>query len=308
AYLGRQLFALERVARERLLVVLVLTFFSMLFWAFFEQAGSSINNFTDRNVDRVAEHRHVTAAEVGKTLELSPTQEQVGYDNGTALFTLQDLDRLRAQHEKDPSFRVPWTVTARDVGMGIAERADEVPASVFQAANAGFILILGLVLTALWGALGRRGLEPSTPAKFALGLAQLSLGFVALWYGAHSANGRGMVAVAWLLLAYLLHTTGELCLSPVGLSMITKLTPKVLVSTVMGTWFLASAFAEYLAAIISQFTGVSEGASEPRVPIPQETVLVYGNVFGKIALASMLGAAVCFALTPWLRRFMHDGS
>jgi POT family proton-dependent oligopeptide transporter len=306
AYLGRQLFALDRVARERLVVVLVLTFFSMLFWAFFEQAGSSINNFTDRNVDRVTEHHHVTAADVGRTLELSPTQEQIGYENGAQLFTLRDLDRLRAEHEKDPGFRLPWTVTARDVGMGIAERADEVPASVFQAANAGVILVFGLVLTALWGALGRRGLEPSTPTKFALGLAQLSLGFVALWYGAHTASERGMVGVLWLLLAYLLHTTGELCLSPVGLSMITKLTPKVLVSTVMGTWFLASAFAEYLAAIISQFTGVSDGASEPRVPIPHETVLVYGNVFGKIAIASMVGSAVCFALVPWLRRFMHD--
>jgi proton-dependent oligopeptide transporter, POT family len=306
AYLGRQLFALERIARERLIVVLVLTFFSMLFWAFFEQAGTSINNFTDRNVDRVTEHRHATQADVGKTLELSPTQEQLGYTNGGSLFTLKDLDRLRAEHEKEPGFRVPWTVTAGDVGMGIAERADEVPASVFQAANAAFILIFGLVLSALWGALGRRGAEPSTPAKFALGLAQLSLGFAALWYGAQHATERGMVAAAWLLLGYLLHTTGELCLSPVGLSMITKLTPTVLISTVMGTWFLASAFAQYLAAIISQFTGVSDSDAEPRIPIPHETVLVYGGVFGKIALASMLGAAVCFALSPWLRRFMHE--
>jgi POT family proton-dependent oligopeptide transporter len=256
----------------------------------------------------VTEHRHVTAADVGRTFELSPTQEQLGYENGGALFTLEDLDRLRAEHGQNPDFRIPWTVTARDVGMGVAERGDEVPASLFQAANAGFILVFGLVLTALWGALGRRGLEPSTPTKFALGLTQLSLGFVALWYGAHTASERGMVGVLWLLLAYLLHTTGELCLSPVGLSMITKLTPKVLVSTVMGTWFLASAFAEYLAAIISQFTGVSEGAGETRVPIPHETVLVYGNVFGKIAVASMVGSAVCFALTPWLRRFMHERS
>jgi POT family proton-dependent oligopeptide transporter len=197
-------------------------------------------------------------------------------------------------------------VTPDDVGMGIAERSDEVPASVFQAANAGFILVFGLVFTALWGALGRRRLEPSTPAKFALGFAQLSLGFVALWYGAHTASPRGMVGAEWLILAYLLHTTGELCLSPVGLSMITHLTPKQLVSTVMGNWFLASAFAQYLAAIISQFTGVGEGDAQPRIPIPHETVLVYGGVFGKIAITSMVGAAACFALTPWLRRAMHD--
>jgi POT family proton-dependent oligopeptide transporter len=306
AYLGREMLKLDSIARERLLVVLVLTFFSMLFWAFFEQAGSSINNFTDRNVDRVLEHRTATAADVGRSLELSPTQEQIGYHNGPSLFTLKDLDALRARHESEPEFKVPWLVTQDDVGMGIAERGDEVPASVFQASNAGFILIFGLVLTALWGALARRNLEPTTPTKFALGFVQLSLGFASLWYGAHTATQRGMVAASWLILGYLFHTTGELCLSPVGLSMITRLTPKLLVSTLMGNWFLASAFAEYLAAIISQFTGVGEGDAQPHIPIPSETVHVYGDVFGKIALASMVGAVICFALVPWLRRSMHE--
>jgi POT family proton-dependent oligopeptide transporter len=305
-YVARQMVKLDRTARDRLLVVLVLTFFSTLFWAFFEQAGSSINNFTDRNVDRVREQRHLTSADLGKTLELAPTQEQLGYTNGTSLFTLKDLDGLRAAHEKDPSFHVTWTVGPDNVGMGVAERSDEVPASVFQAANAGFILVFGLVLTALWGALGKRHLEPSTPFKFVLGLLQLSLGFVALWYGARTATPRGMVGVEWLLIGYLLHTTGELCLSPVGLSMVTRLTPAILVSTMMGMWFLASAFAQYLAAIISQFTGVGEDSAEPRIPIPHETVLVYGEVFGKIAVASLVSAAILLALTPWLRRSTHE--
>jgi POT family proton-dependent oligopeptide transporter len=90
--------------------------------------------------------------------------------------------------------------------------------------------------------------------------------------------------------------------------MVTRLTPSILVSTMMGMWFLASAFAQYLAAIISQFTGVGDESAEPRIPIPRETVLVYGGVFGKIALASLVAAAVCFALTPWLRRSMHQES
>jgi POT family proton-dependent oligopeptide transporter len=305
-FLTRALTKLERVARERLTVVMVLMFFSMLFWSFFEQAGSSINNFTDRNVDRVSERRHVTAAEIGSTLELAPTQEQVGYSNGQSLFTLQDLDRVRAQHDAEPGFRIPWRVVPDNLGMGIAERTDEIPASIFQATNPVFILLFGLVLTALWGALGKRRLEPSTPAKFALGLVQLSLGFAAIWYGAHTASPRGMVAVEWLLLGYLLHTLGELCISPVGLSMVSRLSPKVLVSTVMGAWFLATAFSQYLAAIISQFTGVGEGDAELKVPIPRDTVDLYGSVFGKIAVASMLAALVCFALTPMLRRFTHE--
>jgi len=306
AFLTRALTRLEKLARDRLLVVMVLMFFSMLFWSFFEQAGSSINNFTDRNVDRVIERRHVTREEVGKTLELSPTQEQVGYANGSSLFTLHDLDRLRTEHEGDPSFRIRWQVVPENVGMGIAERTDEIPASVFQATNPVCILLFGLVLTALWGALGKRRLEPSTPAKFGLGLAQLSLGFAAIWYGAHTSTPRGMVAMQWLLLGYLLHTLGELCLSPVGLSMVTRLSPPLLVSTVMGVWFLATAFSQYLAAIISQFTGAGEGDAGLKAPIPRETVVLYGGVFGKIAVASMLAALLCFALTPMLRRFTHE--
>jgi POT family proton-dependent oligopeptide transporter len=169
-----------------------------------------------------------------------------------------------------------------------------------------FILLFGLVLTALWGALGKRRLEPSTPAKFALGLVQLSLGFAAIWYGAKTSTARGMVGMEWLLAGYLLHTLGELCLSPVGLSMVSRLSPPLLVSTVMGVWFLATAFSQYLAAIISQFTGASEGDAELKVPIPRETVVLYGGVFGKIALASMVAALLCFALTPLLRRFTHE--
>jgi POT family proton-dependent oligopeptide transporter len=304
-YLFRELFRLDKIARERLLVVLILTFFSMLFWSFFEQAGSSVNNFTDRNVDRVGQAHVITQAEVGQTLEISPTQEQVGYKNGDHVFALADLDALRAKNEKNPTFTIPWTVANDNVGMGIGARADEVPASVFQAVNPVFILIFGVVFTALWTWLGKLGREPSTPFKFALGLLQLALGFAIYWYGAVTATDRGMVGVSFLVLGYLLQTTGELCLSPVGLSMVTRLTPLHLVSTMMGTWFLASAFAQYLAAIISQFTGVSEGGAEGAAPLPRDTVMIYGEVFLKIAIVGLGSAAVCFALVPLLKRWTH---
>ena len=116
------------------------------------------------------------------------------------------------------------------VGMGIG--GSEIPASVFQAANPVFILLFGLAFSALWLQLGSLGIEPSTPVKFSLGLVQLGLGYGALWYGCTLADARGMVGVSWLLLGYALHTTGELCISPVGLSMVTKLSPGRLVSTV----------------------------------------------------------------------------
>jgi POT family proton-dependent oligopeptide transporter len=190
--------------------------------------------------------------------------------------------------------------------MIVAERNDEIPASWFQSINAVYILVFGLVFTALWGFLSKRGLEPSTPIKFGLGLLQLGLGFGAFWYGAQTADDRGIVALVWLFVGYLLHTTGELCLSPVGLSMVTKLSPAFLVSTVMGTWFLATAFSQFLAAIIAQFTGVHHGTEEGAgVPVPRDTVNVYGDVFFKIAIAAIISAAICLVLSPLLTKWMH---
>jgi POT family proton-dependent oligopeptide transporter len=307
-YIGIETVRLDTIPRHRMYVVLILTFFSMLFWSFFEQAGSSVNNFTDRNVDRVLEERSITAAEVGKTIRLQPTQEQLGYHNGDRMFTLDMLDKLREEHKAQPNFAIDWRVAGDNVGMGVARRIAEIPASTFQAVNPIYILTFGLVFTALWTVLARFRLEPSTPVKFALGLLQLGLGFGAFWYGAVMADERGMVALVWLFLGYLLHTTGELCLSPVGLSMVTRLSPAKLVSTVMGMWFLATAFSQLLAAIIAQFTGVSggEGGAAGEIPIPKQTVHLYGDVFGKIAVSALVSAVICFALAPLLSRWMHS--
>jgi len=306
-YLGIDMLRLGKVPRERMFVVLILTFFSMLFWSFFEQAGSSVNNFTDRNVDRVFQQRTITAEDVGKTITIQPTQEQLGFHNSDQLFTLDVLGKLRDEHKKNPNFEIQWSIAEDNVGMGIASRAHEMPASTFQSINPIYILIFGLAFTALWSVLAKLKLEPSTPVKFALGLFQLGLGFGAFWYGTQMADERGMVALVWLFLGYLFQTTGELCLSPVGLSMVTKLSPTRLVSTVMGVWFLATAFSQLLAAIIAQFTGVTEegNAGEVTIPVPIETVGVYGGVFGTIAISAIVSALICFALAPLLSYWMH---
>jgi POT family proton-dependent oligopeptide transporter len=310
-YLIFETVRLEKLARHRMYVVLVLTFFSMLFWAFFEQAGSSLNNFTDRNVRRVvpgAVLSTITKADVGKTIRIEPTQEQLGFHDGQQLFTLTALNELRSRHGDAKGLEIDWHVAADNVGMRIARRSGEIPASLFQATNSIYILLLGLVFTAAWTWLGARGLEPSTPLKFALGLLQLGLGFAALWLGAQTADARGMVAMGWLLLTYLLHTTGELCLSPVGLSMVTRLSPARLVSTVMGGWFLATAGSQFLAAVIAQFTRVGQAGAEAKwIPAPQETLPVYANVYGLVAVAAVASAVICFALVPLLKTWMHEG-
>ncbi|MFT4640179.1 MAG: POT family proton-dependent oligopeptide transporter [Verrucomicrobiales bacterium] len=316
----------QKVERERMFVVLILTFFSMLFWAFFEQAGSSMNNFADRNIDRARESRLLTSEDIAKTMTFRVpikttdaalidlpllSQEQLGYEQGEGVFNMTNLSELREAVQNGTAgatTQVTWTLTENHIGMGILEAGQgEMPASEFQAANAIFILIFGLVFTAAWGFLRHRGWEPSTPVKFALGLLQVGLGFVVLWYGVKIADARGMVGMIWLILAYMLHTTGELCLSPVGLSMVTKLSPTRIVSTVMGAWFLATAFSNYLASLIAMLTRVSQGEDSQIVPAPIETVGIYGEVFGKIAVTAIVSALILFALTPILKRWMHIG-
>jgi POT family proton-dependent oligopeptide transporter len=296
-----------REERERLWVALVLMFFSMLFWAFFEQAGTSINNFTDRNVDRVSPVAVVTDADVGKTLEVQVTQGLIGYEREGRPFTLDQLEALRKEAVEagaSPDAKtVAWPVVASNVGMPV--RASEIPASTFQSANPIFILLFGVVFSSLWRILAERGLEPSTPVKFSLGLVQLGLGFFVLAFAASTADDRGMAGMGWLVLAYLLHTTGELCLSPVGLSMITRLSPARLVSTAMGAWFLATAYSSLAAAIIAGLTGTEEHAGGDGVPLPIATVGVYGGVFFWVGVMATVAAVVLLVLSPVLKKWMH---
>ena len=113
-------------------------------------------------------------------------------------------------------------------------------AAQFGSLNAGFIMLLALPFASLWIWLAKRNLEPTTPVKFGLGIVQAGLGFGALVLGAQFPDAAGKISMIWLILAYLLHTTGELCLSPVGLSAVTKLSIGRVVGVSMGTWFLAT--------------------------------------------------------------------
>ena len=383
------IFRCNKIDRERLFVVVILAMFHTSFWAFFEQAGTSLNNWTDRNIDRVMESRTIESGEVGTQMKfrvdlktadpelaaLPPiTQEQLGQANGdpgfkamvsraiTAveaqrnlkraeseriseagiqdlvtsvqnepLFTMTGLFYLREATKLEPSdaaqFKtVDWTVAESNVGMGIAD--SEIPAAEFQAANAVYILLFGLVFSALWTYLSRRDRDPSAPLKFALGLGQLGLGFMVFYAGALSADGRGMSSMAYLLIGWMLVTTGELCISPVGLSMVTKLSPRRLVSTVMGVWFVSITYANYIAAIIATltspgqedqsklaalvqavvdiFTGASHGGGGLQmIPPPQQTASVYGEVFGLIGWIALGAALLCFLLKWTLNKWMH---
>jgi POT family proton-dependent oligopeptide transporter len=163
-------------------------------------------------------------------------------------------------------------------------------ASQFGAANSFFIFTLAPLFAFLWTWLGRRNIEPGTPVKFALGIIQAGLGFGALAYGAQFPNEAGIVSAWWLILAYLLHTTGELCLSPVGLSAVTKLSVPGVVGVMMGAWFLASAYSGYVAALLGTMVSESDG---------------FVTLFDQLLWAGVIAGVVLLIATPFLKRLMH---
>ena len=225
--------------------------------------------------------RELGQKDVGETVIMEINDSLVGFE----LPELGVLDNESVALLAKGEVKVP--IDQSHVGMPIG--GSETPASIFQSLNPTFILTFGLVFSTLWTWMASMNIEPNIPIKFSMGLAQLGLGFGAFYIGAEQATGQGMVWMGWLVLGYLLHTTGELCISPVGLSMVTKLSPANIVSTVMGSWFLALAFSNYLAAVIAKLTGVSHGGESggaASIPAPVETLAIYQPVFYKICLTS----------------------
>ncbi|MFB1023542.1 MAG: peptide MFS transporter [Vicingaceae bacterium] len=178
----------------------------------------------------------------------------------------------------------------------------EIPTSIFQLLNAFFIMTLAPLFSIMWIKLRANGKEPSTPMKFVLGLAQLALGFGVIVLAAQFAV-EGLVPIVFLIVMYLFHTTGELSLSPVGLSMITKLSPKRMVGFIMGVWFLSISLANKMAGKIGELTaGSNLGENATSI----ETLEVYSSTYltwGVFVVGS--AALVLFFLVPTLRKWMN---
>jgi POT family proton-dependent oligopeptide transporter len=226
----------NKVERERMLVLIVLTISTVVFWALFEQSAASMTLYADRVVDRNV-------------------------------------------------LGIEWT------------------ASQFGALNSLFIFTLAPLFAWLWTSLGRRGREPSTPIKFALGIAQAGLGFGALVIGASMPDESGRVAAVWLILAYLLHTTGELCLSPVGLSAVTKLAVPSVVGVMMGSWFLATAYSEFVAAQLAKLASVETVGGQ--VVDISVALASYTALFDSLLWVGLAVAAFMLLISPLLRKWMH---
>ena len=176
-------------------------------------------------------------------------------------------------------------------------------ASQFGSLNAGFIMLLAIPFAVLWTWLAKKNLEPSTPVKFGLGIIQAGLGFGALVLGAQFPDQAGQVAMIWLVLAYLLHTTGELCLSPVGLSAVTKLSIGNVVGVSMGTWFLATALSETVATRIGRMAAIDTSGGE--VSDVATAVATYTELYQFLMYLGVGVGVFMLVISPLLRRWMH---
>lgn len=226
-------FFLRGEARSRMLVAIILTVFSVLFWMLFEQAGSSLTLMAQRSVEL-------------------------------------------------PSF---------------------INAAQSNLVNPLMIVLLGPLFAALWQALGARGLEPPTPYKFSMALVIMGLSFVILaWATANQANAAFKIAFFWLALTYVLHTIAELMISPIGLSMITKLSAPRVVGLMMGVWFLSSSLAHALAGLVAKQTATETVGGV--VVDPAAALATYGQVYNQFGWIAVGVGLVLLAGSPLLKRMM----
>jgi POT family proton-dependent oligopeptide transporter len=182
----------------------------------------------------------------------------------------------------------------------------EMPASYFQSVNPLAVISLAPLMTIVWGYLYARKLEPSSPKKMAIGLGLVAMGYVVI---AIAVKGLGLgekVSMWWLIGLYVIHTIGELCLSPIGLSMVSKLAPLRLSSLMMGTWFLANAAADKFAGTLSALIpGGEEGSGGATQFLGFQITNLY-EFFVLFIIMSGAAAAILFVLSSWLEKRMHN--
>lgn len=222
--------------RDRMIAFVIFFLINVTFWACFEQAGTSLTLFADRNVDRTV---------------------------------------------------LGW----------------EMPAAMTQFFNPFFIIVFGSIFSVMWVKLSKIGRNPSIPLKFAFGIIQLALGFLVTKIGLQFVNDAYQVPLLTLVFLYLLHTTGELFLSPIGLSMVTKLAPKEVAGTAMGAWFLSNAVANYTAGQIATLTAGNSAGGE--VLTAAEGLAKYTNIFSTIGFVLLGIALVIIILNKPIKKLMH---
>ena len=284
--------SLTKTEKERIIVIFVAAFFVIFFWAAFEQAGASLTFFADEQMNRVVN----ISTNYGIVYLVITLASLLLY------YTLQRIMNIPKEYKilfgAIGLYLVYLVITGFVSGKNFIMK--EIPASTYNSVNAIFIVILAPLFAEFWANLGKRNLEPPSPYKQAMGLMFLSLGYVVIAIGVKDI-GSVKVSMMWLIALYFLHTVGELCLSPIGLSLVNKLAPVRFASLLMGTWFLANATANKFAGTLSSFYPEA-GKATSFLGYKMENLFDFFMLF-----VVMSGAAsiILFVLSKRLLKMMH---
>ena len=288
----------DPVERDRMGVLMALIVAALLFFSLYEQTYGSWVAFTDR----LLTHDFFPALVLDRPLPL-------GYYVAALLaMPLAFVGAMALGRAGRPRTGTVLFATAGAsvllmvLGMALLQRQT---ASSLTFLGALFILLLAPLFTALWGWLDRRGANPGKPVKTGLGLLFAGLSFVPLALAAQQVGASGALApVWWLVAAYLVLEIGEMCLSPVGLSAVTQLSVPKVTSLMMGTWFLATAFSEVLAAEFGKLAAL-EGFDAASSASVTQAAATYADLFWRMAGIGLGCGLAALALAPWLQRRMH---
>ena len=299
----------SRQELQMMVAAMVLIVFNVVFWTLFEQAGSSLTLFAERN----------TVLEIGWTAPLFAMFRAIAFSYylvaAVLVFGTAWLGWWFFASGEEAATKRTMAIGFGVVGLlsflgmiyiksGLIEQTVYLmPAGQTQIFNALFIVLLAPIFSMIWGGLAKRGLEPSIPIKFSIALMGVGAGFLFLVWGANFAGSSFKVGMAWLAGLYLIHSIAELCISPVGLSMITKLSIARIVGMMMGVWFLSISVAQYFAGMIAQVASVETvGGQVTNLKVSLDT---YIGVFTTIGWVSIGFGVVLLAISFPLKYLMH---
>ena len=271
--------------KKRLGVIFWLFILAAIFWSGFEQAGSSFNILASELVNRSA-GPSVFLGGIGALMLTALLAIPLGYYTYKTWIRedIWSVAKIAVMFTSVGLLGLVYWMLSQ-VGKGW-----EIPASTLQLINPSFIVIFAPIFGFMWTWLASKNANPSIPMKFALGLLGLSAGFFVLAWGSANASSTNLVSPAWLIVMYFLHTVGELCLSPVGLSSMTKLSPKSRVSQMMGIWFVAAALGNLIAGLVA-------GQLENLAP---------ASLFQAVALFVGGGGVIAILAAPSVKKLMGD--
>ncbi|MCX6273706.1 MAG: peptide MFS transporter [Bacteroidetes bacterium] len=287
--------------KQRISVIFILAFFVIFFWACFEQAGASLTLFADTQVKRNVD------------IHL-PGWLILAFSLGLGYFLTKALSwffEWKKSLQTIIQIVVAGTLLLLFFTGYITDFVkNEFPASWFQSVNPLGIIILAPLMTMFWNALHKKNMEPSSPMKMAFGLLMVAIGFVVIAYGVHGVDSQTKISMWWLIALYIIHTLGELSLSPIGLSMVSKLAPLRFSSLLMGTWFLANAVANKFAGTLSALIppGAGETPADAAAKIPTFLGVQITDLFTFFCVfIALSGAAalILFGMYKWLEKRMH---